>query len=111
MDKTEFKERWEAIFNSSPNGCQLFAKLFYKKPLETNETRLERHRKQQVISQKKHHQEYKEYRKEYQKKRYQEYKEKRKEYRRNYYQEHKEQRKEYQRKYRQEHKKANKKVI
>ena len=81
MDKTEFKERWEAIFNSSPNGCQLFAKLFYKKPLESNETRLDRHHKQQT---------------QYQKKRYQE---------------HKEQRKEYQRKYRQEHKKANKKVI
>lgn len=81
MDKTEFKERWEAIFNSSPNGCELFAKLFYKKPLESNETRLERYRKRQIISQKKHHQEYKE------------------------------QRKEYQRKYRQEHKKANKKVI
>lgn len=60
MDKTEFKERWEAIFNSSPNGCQLFAKLFYKKPLETNETRLERHRKQQIIYQRKNLQKHKE---------------------------------------------------
>lgn len=59
MDKTEFKERWEAIFNSSPNGCQLFAKLFYKKPLETNETRLERKLKQQIISQRKYRQEHK----------------------------------------------------
>lgn len=59
MDKTEFKERWEAIFNSSPNGCQLFAKLFYKKPLETNETRFERKRKQQIISQRKYRQEHK----------------------------------------------------
>ena len=74
MDKTEFKERWEAIFNSSPNGCQLFAKLFYKKPLKTNETRFERKRKQQIISQKKHYQEHKEQRKEYQKKHYQEHK-------------------------------------
>ena len=61
MDKTEFKERWEAIFDSSPNGCQLFAKLFYKKPLETNETRLERHRKQQIIYQRKNLQKHKEH--------------------------------------------------
>ena len=96
MDKTEFKERWEAIFNSSPNGCELVAKLFYKKPLETNETRLERYRKQQIISLRKHHQEHKE---------------QRKEYKRKYRQEHKEQLKEYCRNYYQEHKKANKKVI
>ena len=60
MDKKEFRERWEAIFNSSPNGCQLFAKLFYKKPLETNETRLERHRKQKIIYKRKNLQKHKE---------------------------------------------------
>ena len=49
MDKVQFKERWNNIFNSSSSNG-LIAKLLYKKPLESNETRLERHSKQQKQS-------------------------------------------------------------
>lgn len=88
MDKVQFKERWNNIFNSSSNNG-LIAKLLYKKPLESNETRLERHHKQQT---------------QYQKKRYQEHKEQVIEYRKKYYQEHKDKEIEYSKKYNKEHK-------
>lgn len=77
MDKVQFKERWNNIFNSSSSNG-LIAKLLYKKPLESNETRLDRHHKQQN---------------QYQKKRYQEHKEQVIEYRKKYKKEHKERKK------------------
>ena len=106
MDKVQFKERWNNIFNSSSsNGCELVAKLFYKKPLESNETRLDRHHKQQTQNQKKRYQEHKEQVIEYRKKYYQEHKDKEIEYSKKYKKEHKdevafkEKRRQYQRKY------------
>ena len=44
MDKIQFQERWN---NALAYKNDLFKKLFYKKPLENGELRLERQQKQQ----------------------------------------------------------------